>query len=131
VPDNEEKLELYRRLAVAQRTDVVDEIAEELVDRFGRMPDAARHLLDLRRIRLLGSEAKAVGDAARPHALRGRGSGSRLRPRTHTRLLTRTKEDLEFLSGKEMGLRLKRDGGAAEAFLTRATKLLQALLEPG
>jgi hypothetical protein len=35
------------------------------------------------------------------------------------------------LSGKEMGVRLKRSGGEAEAFLARATKLLQALGESG
>jgi len=43
--------------------------------------------------------------------------------------LTRTKEDLEFLSGKEMGVRLKRAQGDPEAFLGRATRLLQALGE--
>jgi hypothetical protein len=53
-----------------------------------------------------------------------------LTPKDAHRILTRTKEDLEFLSGKEMGVRLKRAGGEPEAFLARATKLLQALGEP-
>jgi len=35
VPDNEEKLELYRRLAVSARPDQVDALADELADRFG------------------------------------------------------------------------------------------------
>ncbi len=128
VPDNEEKLELYRRLAVAARPDVVDAIGEELADRFGRVPAAARHLLELRKIRLLGSLAKA-SEMKLDHGKFEVWLRTPLTPKAAHGILTRTKEDLEFLSGKEMGVRLKRGGGEPEAFLGRATKLLQALGE--
>jgi transcription-repair coupling factor (superfamily II helicase) len=129
VPDNEEKLELYRRLAIASRPDVVDAIGEELADRFGKVPAPARHLLELRKIRLLGSAAKA-SEMKLDHAKFEVWLRQPLTPKQAHGILTRTKEDLEFLSGKEMGVRLKRQGGEPEAFLTRATKLLQALGEP-
>ena len=129
VPDNEEKLEVYRRLAIASRPDVVDGIGEELADRFGKVPAPARHLLELRKIRLLGSVARA-SEMKLDHAKFEVWLRQPLTPQDAHRILTRTREDLEFLSGKEMGVRLKRDGGDPEAFLERATKLLQALIEP-
>jgi len=129
VPDNEDKLELYRRLAVASRPDVVDAIGEELADRFGKVPAPARHLLELRKIRLLGVSAKA-SEMKLDHGKFEVWLRQPLTPKDAHRILTRTKEDLEFLSGKEMGVRLKRAGGEPEAFLARATKLLQALGEP-
>jgi len=129
VPDNEEKLELYRRLAVAARADQVDALAEELADRFGAVPPPARHLLAMRKIRLLGTAAK-VSELKLDHGKFEASLRQPLTPREAHRLLTVTKENLEFLSGREMGLRLKREGEDAEAFLARATKLLQALIEP-
>ncbi len=129
VPDNEEKLELYRRLAVSARPDVVDSIGEELADRFGKTPQPARHLLELRKIRLLGSLARA-SEMKLDHAKFEIWLRQPLTPKQAHTLLTRTKEELEFLSGKEMGVRLKRGDGEPEAFLARATKLLQALGEP-
>ena len=112
VPDNEEKLELYRRLAVASRPDVIDSIGEELADRFGAVPLPARHLLELRRIRLLGSAARA-SEMKLDHARFEVWLRTPLTPKQAHTVLTRTKEDLEFLSGKEMGVRLKRAGGEA------------------
>ncbi len=129
VPDNEEKLELYRRLAVSARPDQVDALAEELADRFGAVPAPARHLLAMRKIRLLGTVARA-SELKLDHAKFEVWLRQPLTPKDAHRILTVTKENLEFLSGREMGLRLKRDGGDTEAFLGRATKLLQALVEP-
>ena len=55
-----------------------------------------------------------------------------LTPKQAHVVLTRSKEPLEFLSGREMGIRLKAGkGDDAEAFLGRARKLLQHLVEAG
>jgi transcription-repair coupling factor (superfamily II helicase) len=113
---------------VASRPDVIDGIKDELADRFGAPPAPARHLLELRRIRLLGVSVKA-SEMKLDHARFEVWLRQPLTPRQAHTVLTRTKEDLEFLSGKEMGVRLKRAQGDPEAFLERATKLLQALGE--
>jgi transcription-repair coupling factor (superfamily II helicase) len=46
------RLEAYRRLAGALRPAEVDDIADEWVDRFGPLPEAAQGLLDLARLRV-------------------------------------------------------------------------------
>ena len=130
VPDSEEKLELYRRLAVASRLDVVDGIEAEIADRFGRPPLPATHLLELRRIRLLGGEARA-SEMKLDHGTLEVWLRQPLSPKQAHTLLTKSKEPLEFLSGREMGVRLRSGGGDAEAFLARARKLLQHLVEAG
>jgi transcription-repair coupling factor (superfamily II helicase) len=130
VPDSEEKLELYRRLAVASRQDVVDGIEAEIADRFGRPPLPATHLLELRRIRLLGGEARA-SEMKLDHGTLEIWLRQPLSPKQAHTLLTKSKEPIEFLSGREMGVRLRSGGGDAEAFLARARKLLQHLVEAG
>ena len=55
-PDIRERLSLYKRLANATEQDMVTEIQEELIDRFGKLPDAARGLIETHRLRLKSQE---------------------------------------------------------------------------
>ena len=58
--DVHERLTLYKRMANCENTDALDGLREELVDRFGRLPDAARALIETHRLRIL---SKALGIA--------------------------------------------------------------------
>jgi transcription-repair coupling factor (superfamily II helicase) len=54
VSDVHERLVLYKRFANCDTDDALDLLREELVDRFGPLPDPARALVDTHRLRLLG-----------------------------------------------------------------------------
>jgi transcription-repair coupling factor (superfamily II helicase) len=70
VPDEDAKLDVYRRLARVESRDEIAALRQELRDRFGPLPDEAEGLLLVSELRLVGSvvglEAIAVhGDVAR------------------------------------------------------------------
>jgi transcription-repair coupling factor (superfamily II helicase) len=123
VPDDDEKLEFYRRLAVARRPEAVDDLAAELADRFGAPPPPVATLLGLRRLRLSGREAGVA---------RFRLEGERLEawlwrplaPSEIAALLEAVPFPLEFRSGREMAVvaRAPFDEG-----LAAATMLAEAL----
>ncbi|HLT25355.1 MAG TPA: transcription-repair coupling factor [Zeimonas sp.] len=52
VPDVHERLSLYKRMANGTSFEALDALREELVDRFGKLPDAARTLLETHRLRI-------------------------------------------------------------------------------
>ncbi|HSM06294.1 MAG TPA: transcription-repair coupling factor [Longimicrobiales bacterium] len=54
VPDAGQKLHLYRRLSKLRQRAEVDELREELADRFGPLPEEVVRLLDAAALRLLG-----------------------------------------------------------------------------
>jgi len=56
--DVHERLTLYKRLANCTTQDALDAMHEELVDRFGELPEPARALLECHRLRI---EARALG----------------------------------------------------------------------
>jgi transcription-repair coupling factor (superfamily II helicase) len=58
--DVHERLSLYKRLADAETREELDLLREELVDRFGELPDPARALLECHRVRIA---ARALGVA--------------------------------------------------------------------
>lgn len=52
VPDLRHKIDLYRRIAKIENADEITMIREELLDRFGPLPDAALRMLELAELRL-------------------------------------------------------------------------------
>lgn len=76
IPDEAQKLDLYRRLSKATRLKELDELAAELRDRFGRLPAEAERLTAASRIRILGGQlgverVLATADSARVNFRRG------------------------------------------------------------
>src|SRR5205823_9302070 len=55
VPDEHDKLNLYRRLADTRSLGELDDLTLEMLDRFGQLPPPAVALFELRRLRLLGA----------------------------------------------------------------------------
>jgi transcription-repair coupling factor (superfamily II helicase) len=57
VPDLNQRLALYQRLAEAPSPAAVDDLAHELLDRFGPPPPPAQGLLEVSRLRALARQA--------------------------------------------------------------------------
>jgi transcription-repair coupling factor (superfamily II helicase) len=66
VPDLQVRLGLYRRLADLQEQADLDSFAAELSDRFGRLPDEVKHLLDVVSIKLQCRAANVASVDAGP-----------------------------------------------------------------
>lgn len=60
VPDPALRLRLYRRMAMLGDLVEIDEMAEELADRFGPIPDPVHHLLYQLRIKVLAERAQVT-----------------------------------------------------------------------
>jgi transcription-repair coupling factor (superfamily II helicase) len=60
VPDPALRLRLYRRMALLGGLDEIDEMAAELADRFGPIPDPVHHLLYQLRIKVLAERAQVT-----------------------------------------------------------------------
>ncbi|ATY93067.1 transcription-repair coupling factor [Pectobacterium atrosepticum] len=58
IPDVNTRLSLYKRIASAKTLAELDELKVELIDRFGLLPDASRHLLQVAALR---QQAQALG----------------------------------------------------------------------
>jgi transcription-repair coupling factor (superfamily II helicase) len=115
VPDEHEKLALYRRLAEARTPEAIDDLTVELRDRFGALPAPAVSLVELRRLRVLGrgtpggksapvESLKVFQDVAEITLRRP------LRPDEIKPLVTGLDFQTEFMSGREFGLRVKGEG---------------------
>ncbi|EJI85630.1 transcription-repair coupling factor [Alishewanella aestuarii B11] len=56
IPDVNLRLSFYKKLASVRNEQELDEVQVELIDRFGLLPDAAKHLVQLSQFKLLAQE---------------------------------------------------------------------------
>jgi transcription-repair coupling factor (superfamily II helicase) len=70
VPDDQQKLALYRRLARLRDVGAIDDFAAELEDRYGPLPDPARHLCTAARFKALGTATRLERLRLKPHRAR-------------------------------------------------------------
>src|SRR5204862_614140 len=113
VPDMNQRLMLYRKVAAARREDEIDRILDEAADRYGPLPPSVLNLADYGRIRVMADrlgiesidrEGRAVVLKFRPHA--------NLDP-VRLVALVRQRSDLTLVP--PAGLRLTLDGGESRA----------------
>ena len=112
VPDDDVKLDLYRRLARSAATGEIDGLRDEMRERFGPLPPEAETLLDMARLRVTGA---ALG---LQHVLvRGEEARLTFRAGTQPRLagLTAALDDVQLAAEVRrtvpLSLRLVRLGG--------------------
>jgi transcription-repair coupling factor (superfamily II helicase) len=74
VPDMNQRLMLYRKVAAARREDEIDRVLEEAIDRYGPLPESVLNLADYGRIRVMADRlgVEAIDREARLVVLRFR-----------------------------------------------------------
>lgn len=78
VPDPRQKIEVYKRLVSARRIQEIEELADEIQDRFGVPPESVVALIQLSRVRVLAGDLKLTLVAHRPGRVLVRGSSDSL-----------------------------------------------------
>jgi transcription-repair coupling factor (superfamily II helicase) len=128
VPDPREKMNLYKSLADARSLERVEEIAHELTDRFGRHPEPVRHLLGLRRIRILGAKTGCEKVTVRQDLVQI-DLGRELKKAGLQRFMQAIPFQVEFLMGGKHRIR-RRSPGPGEA-VSVALIVLRGLEQAG
>jgi len=123
VADEHEKLAMYRRLADTRDLAGLDDLTLELMDRFGQLPEPAVALVELRRLRVLGAAA-SVDSLRIFHDVIELTLRRPLKPGEIRALVGSVRFQVEFMSGREFGLRIRGDG---LVLLNRARELLEML----
>jgi transcription-repair coupling factor (superfamily II helicase) len=110
VPDMNQRLMLYRKVAAARREDEIDRVLEEAVDRYGPLPDSVLNLADYGRIRIMADRLgiDAIDREARTVVLKFRPQ-AKIDP---VRLVALVRQRPELTLVPPAALRLSLDGAA-------------------
>ncbi len=133
VAHSSERVALYRRLVLAKTVEEVEDVAQELMDRFGPLPAPARNLLDATTCKLLGNLLQMSEVQVDARSLRATFAPSLVQDKERFKaLVSRVAQascyPYRFVQGKgrsqlHLHVELPREGG-----LPAAKEFLQSLL---
>ncbi len=124
IEEQNERMEMYKRLADCRTTGEVEAIEAELRDRFGPLPVEASRLVETAKIRLLASELGASRVQVGPGAAEVEFGRGRALSRAQCEAILETfGEGLLFKSGKPFAIAFKPDSSLP--VLEQVRKLLQ------
>ena len=111
VPDMNQRLMLYRKVAAARHEDEIDRILDEASDRYGPLPTSVLNLADYGRIRVMADRlgVDAIDREARTVVLKFRPQ-ARVDP---ARLVTLVRQRSDLTLVPPAGLKLNLDGASA------------------
>jgi len=126
IPDPASRLNLYKRLASLREAKGLTDFAEELVDRFGPVPDEVEWLLRMMDLKIQARRLRIQEIDGRREAIRVRfGPDPPVSAETIVALLRTERGRLKYLP--EDTLEYRTDGTTPEARLAAARKLLHRL----
>ncbi|MGC4081834.1 MAG: helicase-related protein [Vicinamibacterales bacterium] len=111
IPDQNQRLMLYRKVASARRDEEIDTVLEEAVDRYGPLPTSVLNLADYGRIRVMADQLgiESIDRDGRTVVLKF-GPKSKVDPARMVAMVRR-RADLTVLPPS--GLKVSLDGGTA------------------
>ena len=129
VPDGDQKMEFYQRLAEARRIVDLFAIREEMIDRFGRPPEPTQSLLHLLEIKIM---ARQLGLAA-VHLERSRlrltlPEGRELSRAEIQDIVEKSSLQLQFTLGESFLIEVDLGGSYEQDRLERARDLMKEIL---
>ena len=58
IPDENQKIEIYQNIALCQNEENIQNVTDEIIDRFGNMPVEVENLIAIARIKYLAKQLK-------------------------------------------------------------------------
>ena len=106
IPDQNQRLTLYRRVASARRDEEIDQVLEEAADRYGPLPISVLNLADYGRIRVMADQlgVESIDREGRTVVIKF-GSRSKVDP-TRMVMLVRQRGDVTILPPSSLKLSL-------------------------
>lgn len=115
VPDVNQRLTVYRRIAAARTEDELTHVVEEVRDRYGPLPTAVLNLADYGRIRVLADELaiESIDREGSTVVFKFR-EKAKVDPTTVVRLV-RERRDLQLVPPSSLKLDLRTEGGGVSS----------------
>ena len=128
VPDVNQRLVLYKRLASAPDEEDLGRIRDELLDRFGPLPDVARHLLEVIRLKIA---ARPLGisalEANRGEIVLTASPDTQIDPQRVVNLMTQAALPIRITPDHRIFAALPSEENDPEALFSAAQVLLEQL----
>ncbi|MCQ2560290.1 MAG: hypothetical protein MJ157_06270, partial [Clostridia bacterium] len=129
VPDNQQKIDLYRRIAHLDQHSEIEEIQKEILDRFGAMPVPVANLLEIASLKVLAGRLGIKSILGHNNCLKLLLGEKHQLTGTKMALLAQKYQDSLKFSQQDNGYEIKLKAPHLETRINKYLKILQELMQ--
>jgi len=124
IEDTSMKIEVYQDIAVAKTEEALNEILDELIDRFGDMPEDVFNLIECAKIKILAKKLSIINIVDKKEKVVFTFKDNNIEIDIN-KLITKYKNDILFSAGNTPYITYKLDEKDSRKYLQRIKELLQ------
>ena len=130
IEDSSEKIDIYQKIALCKTKEDIGNVIDEIIDRFGNMPDELNNLLEIARIKQLCKEVAVVKVTEKKNRTTGSQNvvfyldKDRYNPNIISVLLKKYGTKIKFSTGVEPYITLLLKNQTEEQLITEIKKFL-------
>lgn len=128
IEDENQKIEIYKKIAyIGSREDLYD-VEEEIEDRFGDIPKTVSNLLDISYIKYLAGKSKVISIAQKKNSITVKfGSDKSIKPQTVIRVVGEYKNRLLFTASEQPYFTIKANEDKPDEVITVLKEFLEKI----
>ena len=128
IENSSQKIEIYQNIALCRTENDIQNVIDEIIDRYGAMPDEVNNLIEVARIKELSKKANIIKISSKRDGIVFNFDANRFDIDIVDRLIRKYRNDIKFSSGKEPYVTYKLENNSDEVILRMIKELIKECL---
>lgn len=127
IESSSQKIEIYQDIALARTEEDLSNVTDEMIDRFGPLPDEVNNLLEIARIKELCKKAYVVKIAQRRESVVFHFDASNFKMEVTDTLIKKYRNEIRFSPGKEPYITYKVSQNSDNIIVKKVKEFLKTI----
>ena len=124
IENSSQKIEIYQDIAISKKEEDLKDVLDELIDRYGQIPEEVYNLIEIARIKQLCKEVNVIKISQRKENVVFYFENSKFSPEIVDKIIKKYNNKIKFSPGKEAYITLKLENNSDKNVAQEVKKFL-------
>lgn len=124
IENSSQKIEVYQDIAVSKTEDDLKDVLDELIDRYGAVPEEVHNLIEIARIKQLCKKSNIIKIMQRKESIVFYFDSSKFNPELINKIIKLYNNKIKFSPGKDSYITLKLESNSSKVIIDEVKRFL-------
>ena len=124
IENSSQKIEVYQDIAVSKTEDDLKDVLDELIDRYGAVPEEVHNLIEIARIKQLCKKSNIIKIMQRKESTVFYFDSSKFKPESINKIIKLYNNKIKFSPGKDSYITLKLESNSSKVIIDEVKRFL-------
>ncbi len=125
IENSSQKIEVYQDIAISKTEDDLKDVLDELIDRYGAVPEEVHNLIEIARIKQLCKKSNVIKIMQRKESIVFYFDSSKFNPELIDKIIKLYNNKIKFSPGKDSYITLKLESNSSKVIIDEVKRFLQ------